>query len=155
MSILNIAPRVADARRGDLTPRFVSANLVVVSNADDHIGRRATDSAGALKHMANAFDSTVREFSMGLDGERPDDHIVDLADRLIQKTRAQTEEPEITIDVDGALSFDLRLTSGLLMFAELAIDGTLDVTVLNDSGPGARLVKHLPAATESAFVDQL
>ena len=84
--------------------------------------------------MANTFDSTVREFSMGLDGERPDDHIVDLADRLVQKTRAQTEEPEIT-DVDGALSFDLRLTSGLLMFAELAIDGTLDV-FLNDSGPG-------------------
>ena len=101
------------------------------------------------------FDATVREFSMGLDGERPDDHIVDLADRLVQKTRAQTEEPEITIDVDGALSFDLRLTSGLLMFAELAIDGTLDVTVLNDSGPGARLVKHLPEVTESAFVDQL
>ena len=92
---------------------------------------------------------------MGLDGERPDNHVVDLADRLVQKTQAQTEEPEITIDVDGALSFDLRLTSGLLMFAELAIDGTLDVTVLNDSGPGARLVKHLPAATEAAFVDQL
>ena len=101
------------------------------------------------------FDATVREFSMGLDGDRPDNHVVDLADRLIQETRAQTEEPEITIDVDGALSFDLRLTSGLLMFAELAIDGTLDVTVLNDSGPGARLVKHLPAVTESAFVDQL
>ena len=80
---------------------------------------------------------------------------MDLADRLVQKARAQTEEPEITIDVDGALSFDLRLKSGLLMFAELAIGGGLDITVLNDSGPGARIVRHLTAATEPAFVDQL
>ena len=80
---------------------------------------------------------------------------MDLADRLVQKARAQTEEPEITIDVDGALSFDLRLKSGLLMFAELGIGGGLDITVLNDSGPGARVVKHLTAATEPAFVDQL
>lgn len=101
------------------------------------------------------FDPTVREFSSGSDGERPDSNVVDLADRLVQKARAQTEEPEITIDVDGALSFDLRLKSGLLMFAELAIGGGLDITVLNDSGPGARIVRHLTAATEPAFVDQL
>lgn len=101
------------------------------------------------------FDVTVREFSFGLDGGRPDNHVVDLADRLVQKVREHTEEPEITIDVDGALSFDLRLTSGLLVFAELAIVGALEVTVLNDSGSRSRVVKHLPGATESAFVDQL
>ena len=100
------------------------------------------------------FDTTVREFALGLDGERPDNHVVDLADRLVQRARAQTEEPEITIDVDGALSFDLRLKSGLLMFAELAIGGTLDVTIINDGGPEARVVKHLPEATELALVGQ-
>ncbi len=97
----------------------------------------------------------VREFSLGLDGDRPDNHIFDLADRLVQEAREQTDEPEITIDVDGALSFDLRLTSGLLMFAELAIGGTLEVNILDDSGRETRVVRHLSAATESEFVDQL
>ena len=112
-------------------------------DANDHISQRATDSA------------TACEFSLGLDGNRPDDHIVDLADRLVLEARQQTDEPEITIDVDGALSFDLRLTSGLLMFAELAIGGTLTITILNDSGRETRVVRHLLAATESEFVDQL
>ena len=86
---------------------------------------------------------------------RPDNHSVDLADRLVQEAREQTDEPEITIDVDGARSFDLRLASGLLMFAELAKDGTLDITILDDSGPETLVVKNLPAATESQFVEQL
>ena len=134
---------------------LVVNDLKVSSVADRSLRARWWNQQEFWSPRIIPFDATVREFSLGLDGERPDNHVVDLADRLVQKTQAQTEEPEITIDVDGALSFDLRLTSGLLMFAELAIDGTLDVTVLNDSGPGARLVKHLPAVTESAFVDQL
>ena len=57
--------------------------------------------------------------------------------------------------MDGALSFDLRLTSGLLMFAELTIDGALEITVLDDRGEETRIVTHVSAATGSQFIEQL
>ena len=96
----------------------------------------------------------VREFSLGLDGERPDRDVVEMAHRLVQGAREKTDEPEISVDVDGALSFDLRLASGLLMFAELEVNGILDFTVLNDSGPEAHVTTHSSSATEAEFVDQ-
>ena len=80
------------------------------------------------------FDPRVREFSSGMDGRTPGFDVVDLAGALVREAEQRTHQPEITIDVDGALSFDLRLTSGLLMFAELAIGGKLDITILNDTG---------------------
>ena len=49
----------------------------------------------------------------------------ELALRLSAAAVEKTNEPEITVDVDGALSFDLRLNSGLLMFAELTVGGML------------------------------
>ena len=73
----------------------------------------------------------------------------------MREAEQRTHQPEITIDVDGALSFDLRLTSGLLMFAELAIDGKLDITILNDTGPESFVVTHLSGATEAQFIEQL
>lgn len=57
--------------------------------------------------------------------------------------------------MDGALSFDLRLTSGLLMFAELTIDGDLDITILDDRGQDTFVVRRLSPATESQFFQQL
>ena len=86
---------------------------------------------------------------------RPDNRVVDLADRLVQVAKEQTDEPEFTIDVDGALSFDLRLASGLLMFAELAMDGTLDITILDEGRQGTLVVRNLSAATEAQFLEQL
>ena len=78
-----------------------------------------------------------------------------MASVLAREAEERTHDPEITIDVDGALSFDLRLTSGLLMFAQLTIDGTLDITILNDSGQETFVVRHLSAATDSQLVEQL
>ena len=100
------------------------------------------------------FDPMVREFSLGLDGERPDRDVVEMAHRLVQGAREKTNEPEISVDVDGALSFDLRLASGLLMFAELEVNGILDFTVLDDSGPEAHVITHSFPATEAKFIDQ-
>ena len=101
------------------------------------------------------FDPRVREFSSGMDGRTPGFDVVDLAGALVREAEQRTHQPEITIDVDGALSFDLRLTSGLLMFAELAIDGKLDITILNDTGPESFVVTHLSGATEAQFIEQL
>lgn len=100
------------------------------------------------------FDPTVREFSLGMDGERPSRDVVDMANRLVQVAKERTDEPEITVDVDGALSFDLRLASGQLMFAELEVNGILDFTVLDDSGPEAHVITHSSPATEAKFIDQ-
>ena len=69
--------------------------------------------------------------------------------------KERSHQPEITVDVDGALSFDLRLASGLLMFAELGVDGVLDLTVLDDSARETFVVRHLSPASESQFVKQL
>ena len=101
------------------------------------------------------FDSRVRAFSSGVDGRTPGFDVVDLASALVRAAEQRTDQPEITIDVDGALSFDLRLTSGLLMFAELTIDGDLDITILKDRGQDTFVVRHLSPATESQFVEQL
>ena len=101
------------------------------------------------------FDPRVREFSSGMDGRTPGFDVVDLARVLVRAAEQRTYQPEITIDVDGALSFDLRLTSGLLMFAELTIDGGLDITILDDRGQDTFVVRHLSPATESQFFEQL
>ena len=62
----------------------------------------------------------------------------------------KTVEPEITVDVDGALSFDLRLASGLLLLAELALDGTLDASIYDDRQ--GVLIKRLPQATDYELI---
>lgn len=99
--------------------------------------------------------SDVRAFARGLDGVRPSGDVVDLAYRLVQVAKEKSDQPEITVDVDGALSFDLRLSSGRLMFAELGVDGILDLTVLDDSGRETFVVRHLSPASESQFIKQL
>ena len=41
------------------------------------------------------------------------------------------------------------------MFAELGVDGVLDLTVLDDSARETLVVRHLSPASESQFVKQL
>ena len=92
----------------------------------------------------------VLAFAAGFDGARPTSATVDLASRITAAALAKTVEPEITVDVDGALSFDLRLANGLLLLAELDLSGELDASVYDD-GKGV-LVKRLPKATETELV---
>ena len=66
-------------------------------------------------------DSAILTFSRGIEGVRPDPSTVDIATRVSAAAHEKTIEPEITVDVDGALSFDLRLASGLLVLAELGL----------------------------------
>ena len=95
----------------------------------------------------------VREFAAGVDGVRPVRSVVDKAGRLVQAAMQGTMEPEIAVDVDGALSFDLRLSNGLLLLAELSIAGNLDASVYDDAA-GER-VQRLPQATAAQFMELL
>jgi len=95
----------------------------------------------------------VREFAAGVDGVRPGRSVVDKADRLVAAALQGTTEPEFAVDVDGALSFDLRLSNGLLLLAELSIAGNLDASVYDDA-VGER-VQGLPQATEAQFMELL
>ena len=95
----------------------------------------------------------VREFAAGVDGVRPGRSVVDKADRLVQAALQGTMEPEFAVDVDGALSFDLRLSNGLLLLAELSIAGNLDASVYDDV-VGER-VQRLPQATAAQFMELL
>ena len=92
----------------------------------------------------------VREFSDGLGGVRPADATIGVASRVAEAALAKTVEPEITVDVDGALSFDLRLANGLLLLAELDLSGELDASIYDDRK--GILIKRLPHATESDVV---
>ena len=92
----------------------------------------------------------VVEFGNGVAGVSPGESVVAMAGRIVQAAAARTVQPEITVDVDGALSFDLRLADGLLLLAELSPDGSLDAGVYDDKA-GER-VKRLPRATEEQLV---
>ena len=41
------------------------------------------------------------------------------------------------------------------MFAELQVDGSLSLTVLDDSGKDTSVVQHVPTATEPQFLELL
>ena len=69
--------------------------------------------------------------------------------KLIALATSKTVEPEITVDVDGALSLDLRLSNGWLVLAELGVDGALDASIYDDEDV---LIKRLPATTASELI---
>ena len=93
---------------------------------------------------------SIRAFSTGHEGKRPSASVVSMADRIAKAAFDKTMEPEITVDVDGALSFDLRLANGWLVLAELDSDGTLDASIYDDRQ--GILIKRLPQATDSELI---
>ena len=92
----------------------------------------------------------IRAFSIGHEGKRPSVSVVSMADRIAKAAGDKTVEPEITVDVDGALSFDLRLSNGWLVLAELDLDGALDASIYDDRQ--GILIKRLPQATDSELI---
>lgn len=92
----------------------------------------------------------IREFAAGIDGERPSPEVVEMAHKITLAAVDKTIEPEISVDVDGALSFDLRLSNGLLLMAEIAIDGTLDAGIIDDKQ--GSIVEHLRNPTADELV---
>ena len=102
-----------------------------------------------------ALPPIVQEFAAGLDGVIPSPEVVAMAGRLVKAASANTVEPEFAVDVDGALSFDLRLNNGLLLLAELDLAGYFDASVYDDQTGKVVREQRLPHATEAQFLDLL
>lgn len=102
------------------------------------------DAGQATPHPA------IHAFSEGIEGSEPTAAAIDAASRIASAALEKTVEPEITVDVDGALSFDFRLADGLLVLAELDVNGHLDASVYDDRK--GVLVKRLPQTTHSELI---
>jgi hypothetical protein len=109
---------------------------------------RAPTTANAVSVKSQV--DTETEKALAVFGKGLEDWVVKMAKRIAKAALDKTVEPEITVDVDGALSFDLRLTDGSLVLAELEPNGALDASVYDRQGD---LVKRLRQATESGLVD--
>ena len=111
------------------------------------------DSA-SLVDQGSPLHPAVIEFARGTDNATPSAEVIETAQRITEAALADTVEPEISVDEDGALSLDLRLSSGLRMLAELPIDGSLDVGIYDDrdSSQRAREVEYLSDATADDLI---
>ena len=83
-------------------------------------------------NLETTLHPAVQTFAEGVGGVQPATDVVEIAHRIAMAAIDKTIEPEISVDVDGALSFDLRLANGLLMFAELGVHGALDAGIIDD-----------------------
>ncbi len=92
----------------------------------------------------------VQEFAAGVDGAKPSAEVVEIATRLVQAALDYTADSEISVDVDGALSFVLRLNDGRLVLAELDPDGAIDASKYDDE-QGTN-VERFPRATAEEFI---
>ena len=94
-------------------------------------------------------DAVIAEFARGVSGfPAPAQSAVDIARRLVRIASSRIEEPEISVDMDGELSFDLPRDDGYQVFAELSIDGRLDVGVYDEKND---MVLHDTRATVTVF----
>ena len=96
-----------------------------------------------------AVAPVLAEFSEGLGDLCPTPDAVRLAEVLSHAALQHVRHPDITVDVDGELSFDLRLKDGRLVFAELGLDGRLDVGVY---GLDDQMLDHDADATVDYFL---
>lgn len=105
-----------------------------------------SDSRTALPHefskpsLSGEFETAVRKFEAGMGGTCPDAAIIMAARAIWEAAVQRTTDPEIAVDdVDGALSFDLRLQDGRLVLAELFPDGKLHMGIYDKDD---ELVEH-------------
>ena len=92
----------------------------------------------------------VQEFALGVDDVQPSDRVVAIASRIVQEVLERTADSEISVDVDGALSFVLRLNDGRLVLAELNPDGVIDASRYDDE-QGTN-VKRFPRSTAEDLI---
>ena len=88
-------------------------------------------------------------FATGLDGRQPEPGVVETANKIAAAALSMIVGPEVSVDVDGALSFDLRTNDGRLILAELGPDGGLDASVYDSQD---KLLKRMPAATAAELI---
>ena len=107
---------------------------------------------GRLEDIPKEIRKELYQFSIGNEGVKPDESVVQLAERLTRAALRHCDEPEITLDIDGELSFDLRLKDNRLILAELALDGLIDASVYDG---GNKLLERMPHTSEVKFLAAL
>ena len=87
----------------------------------------------------------VHEFVKGVSEESPSDSVVAMAFRIVRAAHQFTVDPLITFDDEGGeLDFHMRLRNGLLVMADIFLDGSIDASVYDDSHSGpVRTIKRL------------
>ena len=110
----------------------------------------AVMTTGATETEA-AVKAAVAEFAVGLDGNRTEPGMVEMAARIVSGASANTVKHDISFDDEEcALSFDLELSNGHLILAELWSDGSIDASVYDSE---KRRIKRMPKATELDVTD--
>ena len=101
----------------------------------------------------------VESFATGLPGVPPSDSTLESAKMIVEAAMEKAVQKEIEVDdTDGSLTFELRLTNGLLVIGELGLDGHLQANVYNDRHPNSSAgideiwVEHLPQTTAADLI---
>lgn len=98
--------------------------------------------APAPSSLPDEIEAALATFAAGTEMARPERAVVVAAREISLAAVRYTRDPEITVDVDGELSFDLRLSNERLLLAELGINGRVHVGVHDEND---RLEEHLTA----------
>ena len=100
-------------------------------------------------------DATLA-FSEGFEGIRPSRNTLANAENLVRAAVAKCARADIDVDDNtGSLAFDLRLSDGTLLFAEIDISGELNADLFDDKGEEAIWVKHFPNPSFGDLMDIL
>lgn len=98
----------------------------------------------------------VREFYAGFEGKCPSPETVSIANQLVWTAKQRAAESDIYVDdTDGALGLMLRLDDGLLLLAELSLDGVLSGGTYDDGNGEGKQVEFIANATVGQMLDLL
>lgn len=106
----------------------------------------------ANRDRAPLHDATLA-FSEGFEGVRPSPNILQDADKLVRAAIAKCARADIDVDDNtGSLAFDLRLSDGALLFAEVDVFGKLNADMFDDEGGKAVWLEHFPNPSFSDLI---
>ena len=137
------------AENADASRAFISAidqlNALLASCAEQRSAAElVVEVVPPSPILPPVVEAELMEFSAGLGGVCPTEEAIRIARVLSEAAVRHVAHPDITVDIDGELSFDLRLDDGRLVFAELGLDGQLDVGVY---GRDNQMLDHDAEAT--------
>ena len=97
----------------------------------------------AGEESPDSLPEVIAEFAAGVAGYPPPAAwVVELGAELVRAAEDHTVEPEISVDVDGELSFDLRLNNDFLLMGELSIGGAVDARMYDASNALVQRLRH-------------
>ena len=140
-------------RNDDSSPALLSAfdqlnALLAFSTHERSAPELAMEDIATSPSLPPVVEAELAEFS-AVAGVCPTPEAVRIARVLSEAAVQHVRYPDITVDSDGELSFDLRLKDGRLVFAELSLDGRLDVGVY---GSDNQMLEHDADATCDYFL---